>query len=366
MNLLHRLLGGGVYLFGALALLLPSLLGNFTCERGAVQSADALVTVRRATRETTVEVDAALDRQPVHVSGELVTDETPRDPTFGVERPGLGLQRKVEMYQWKEIVTTRKGGGQSYSYSQVWSATPIPSRRFQQAAEHANPEAWPWKAENFPVSKVTLGPRRIPGGMVADLPVTGTPLKEADLARLPAELRGRFTLREGSYFTGKAPGAPAIGDLRVFYVVVPAGPVSLVALQVGDTFAPIQVKDAAPVAMIRRGTLPLAEMIQARDEEIGSLAWGGRALLLVVYFFGFYMLMKALTGGEDNPPWLVQAIGLGSQGASGVLALTALLLVNGVGQLAAGGLTGIPWLLLGLVVPVAALLLARRSYRPGA
>jgi len=46
-------------------------------------------------------VDAARDGGLVHTSGQATTDETLRDPMFGVEeQSALALERRVEMFQW--------------------------------------------------------------------------------------------------------------------------------------------------------------------------------------------------------------------------------------------------------------------------
>ena len=47
-------------------------------------------------------VSAEYDGQLVHVSGEATTDEIVTDPEFGVAVNAIKLQRKAEMYQWKE------------------------------------------------------------------------------------------------------------------------------------------------------------------------------------------------------------------------------------------------------------------------
>jgi len=45
-------------------------------------------------------VDAGHEGGLVHTSGRATTDEVLRDPTFGIERNALALERRVEVFQW--------------------------------------------------------------------------------------------------------------------------------------------------------------------------------------------------------------------------------------------------------------------------
>lgn len=128
-------------------------------------------------------VEQENDGKLVHFSGKATTDETLTDGDFGVSsEKTIRLSRRVEMFQWKEEVHTKTekkiGGGEqkvtTYTYTKVWSATPIDSSSFnpkgRQAKEEtgvvvANPPM-PFQSKNYTAGKVTVGAFRLPGELV--------------------------------------------------------------------------------------------------------------------------------------------------------------------------------------------------------
>ncbi len=105
----------------------------------------------------------------VHVSGRAVTDATLTDPTFGVSANALVLERKAEMYQWVETVSTSKrkklGGGEetvkTYSYAKEWRDRLLDSSEFKEPAGHQNPremqvDSWAARAKPVTVGAFTL------------------------------------------------------------------------------------------------------------------------------------------------------------------------------------------------------------------
>src|SRR3970040_2238404 len=98
-------------------------------------------------------VENANDRKLVHMTGEATTTETLSDSDFGVSVPAIKLERRVEMYQWKEgkhSETRTKVGGEeetvtTYTYDKAWSPDVINSSSFKKRAGHENPSAMPVK-----------------------------------------------------------------------------------------------------------------------------------------------------------------------------------------------------------------------------
>jgi hypothetical protein len=110
-------------------------------------------------------VDAANEGKLVHMSGKATTTATVTDPLFGVSANALRLERKAEMYQWKESTKTEKkkklGGGEetitTYTYSKEWDDSLIKSSEFKEPKGHTNPAAMPVSSEGWRASPVTLG-----------------------------------------------------------------------------------------------------------------------------------------------------------------------------------------------------------------
>lgn len=129
-------------------------------------------------------------------------DKSPRDAEFGVVSRQFGLERRVEMYQWRAT---------GANYEKVWSAAPIASAAF--APGHANPPALPLASRRIMVDVVTLD---------------GQPLDPEVLARfgewrefrpnfsaLPGNLSATFQPEGDGLGSAENPLDPRIGDLRV-------------------------------------------------------------------------------------------------------------------------------------------------------
>ncbi len=150
-------------------------------------------------------------------TGEPMTDGALRDPDFGVRTRKPGLQRRVEMYQWRKD----DAGG----YVRVWSAEPLPSADPQ----HANPGAFPIRTRYWIARRVVLDGR----------PVQEDVLKEYGRWRgfrpgftaLPGNLAATFQPEGDGLSSAENPLDPQIGDLRITWreLVLPplAGKVAL-------------------------------------------------------------------------------------------------------------------------------------------
>lgn len=129
---------------------------------------------------------------------------TVRDPDFGVAARHFGLQREVEMFQWRP----RGNGG----YERAWSRDALDSSAF--APGHDNPP--------FPL--------RNRQWVAAEVSVDGLPLDPAVLSALgrweafrpgfsalPGNLAATFQPQGDGLGTAENPMAPEIGDLRIHW-----------------------------------------------------------------------------------------------------------------------------------------------------
>jgi hypothetical protein len=128
-------------------------------------------------------------------------DASVRDPDFGVRARHFGLERQVEMYQWRE---------QDGAYVREWSGLPLDSSAF--APGHDNP--------SFPLQR-----RRWLAHVVT---VDGAPLAPDVIERLgewrdfrpsfnalPGNLAATFQPEGDGLGSAENPLAPEIGDLRI-------------------------------------------------------------------------------------------------------------------------------------------------------
>ena len=79
------------------------------------------------------DVDDANELELIHISGTTTNTTDLVDEDFGiVAHDSYRLKRKVEMYQWREIVEAgdSDGGSKKYKYEAAWCEEPIDSRSF--------------------------------------------------------------------------------------------------------------------------------------------------------------------------------------------------------------------------------------------
>ena len=143
----------------------------------------------------------AAAQEPVP-QGEPVAAERLRDAEFGVSTRQFGLQRRVEMLQWR-----RQGAG----YARVWTSEPVDSSGFD--ARHANPGGFPIETRYWIAPRVTVDGR----------PVDEDVLKalgqwrgfRPGFSALPGNLSATFQPEGDGLGSAENPLDPQIGDLRI-------------------------------------------------------------------------------------------------------------------------------------------------------
>lgn len=141
----------------------------------------------------------------VHVTDELSTPSVLRDDIFGVttgspnssfpeyRKSALWLRRKVEMFQWLEISTSKKvetsdGGTKTettYSYHRVWLPSEHSSVAFKDKT-HKNP-IWPFGNEEWAADKIFLGNELRLSSDVIDGVLPDEPVGDIDILNMPRE-----------------------------------------------------------------------------------------------------------------------------------------------------------------------------------
>lgn len=202
------------------------------------------------------------------------------DPDFRVESTQFGLERRVEMYQWRR--------DDSGAYAPVWNAAPIDSQAFDQA--HRNPPTLPVRNRQWWVRGVTLDGRPLPIDVVRQLGQWQT--LHPNFSRLPANLAAAFQPEGDGLASADNPLAPRIGDVRLTwheFVLPPlAGKVDLRdgvwQLSARAAAAPASARPAVDIAAATRAPAKRLRpwLIAA---AVGALA-------------GLWFLIRALTGGK--------------------------------------------------------------------
>lgn len=127
-----------------------------------------------------------------------------RDRDFGVGTRQFGLDRVVEMYQWRAT----PGG-----YTQVWNAAPIDSSSF--ASGHRNPGRLPLESRRWWAQDATIDGRPIAPEVLQTLGQWR--VFRPNFSRLPANLAASFQPEGDGLGSAENPLEPNIGDLRIHW-----------------------------------------------------------------------------------------------------------------------------------------------------
>ncbi|MFI4996240.1 MAG: TMEM43 family protein [Hyphomicrobiales bacterium] len=314
-----------------LVLIVGSVIGIFWNEHRAVQTARSLA----QGRGLVVDVDAqkpdpANNGKLVHVAGQASVTQPLVDTDFGVTGTGLRLTRIAEMYQWKETEHTEThknvGGSETetktYTYDKVWSQDHIDSGRFKRPQDHGNPGKTVAGRDYF-AQDAKLGGFALDEGLLAQLPA-------GDRLSVPQELAAALKARnpnaqvsDGMIYVGQNPGEPRIGDLRISYLLVPTGALSVIAAQSGTGFAPFQTEAGDKLAMLRPGIMSAPQMFAAAEEENTIVTWAIRAGLMLAIWIGSFLCVRPLAVFADLIPFVGSIVGFGL----GTVALLATLVI---------------------------------------
>jgi len=134
---------------------------------------------------------------PPRSGGEL------RDREFGVGTDEFGLDRRVEMYQWRRT-------GED-SYDRVWKAAWIDSSEF--AAGHENPPELPLDSRRWWSADATLDGRPLDKSVLKALGRWQD--FRPGFSRLPGNLAATFQPEGDGLISSQNPLDPQIGDLRI-------------------------------------------------------------------------------------------------------------------------------------------------------
>lgn len=133
--------------------------------------------------------------------GEPRPEQPPRDDEFGVATSQLGLERRVEMYQWR---------GVERGYERVWSARPI--RAGKSGSGHDNPGELPLPTRSWR-PEILLDGHRVDEEVVERL--GRWRVMRPSFTALPVSLAATFQPEGDGLGSAANPLAPEIGDLRI-------------------------------------------------------------------------------------------------------------------------------------------------------
>ena len=224
--------------------------------------------------ETDVDsIDAEKNGKLVHFSGLIETKDIITDNKFNISvNDSLSLNRKVEMYQWKETEHTHHSGSgknrrttYTYTYSKGWYSHHINSASFKNSRGHENPTQMIYGSCDFFPENLSIGAHKIPSDSAGFL---GDPVSvsiDSDKVNMPvnsilrddkiyynvtqvlnakkeANKDNNLRNNKNSLTSNNKinPKSPQIGDVRVSFTKHPVCVASVLAKQENDSIIPFK------------------------------------------------------------------------------------------------------------------------------
>src|SRR6266404_310420 len=255
------------------------------------------------------EFDDDNDGELVHVTGDTASDQTLRDPVFGVASVGIRLNRNVQVYAWTEkessssstSATGTKTTKKTYTYEKKWVSSLPKSSHFKQSEGHENPSELKYGSTSFQADKVTLDDYTLGPELVGKL----TNSKSVPLEEGSVKLPDGAQISDDEIYIGADPANPAVGDLRITETVVPTGPASVVAGQgPKERLALFETKAGESIGLIEPGTKTAAEMFANARAANRTFTWVARAGGFLLLLFGFLLFLSPLSTMSSIVPLL--------------------------------------------------------------
>ena len=347
--------------------LLASTVLLFWNEGRAVMTANALHEGAGQVVEANVQtLDRALEGKLVHVSGPLRITTSPRDADLEVSAAALRLDRKVEMYQWRENKTSKTqktlGGGEetvtTYAYERVWSDAEHKSDGFRGPQGHANP-AFPLKSKSFAgtarLGVYDIGAERA-SGIGTSAPLA---LDDKQAAMIGARLRQPANIVDGAVVVSRDPSRPQIGDLRISYSVAKADQASIVAAQKGQELVPFMASNGRAIFLSREGLVAAPAMFENALQGNALVTWLLRLGGLLLAIVGFQLILRIASVIADVVPFFGNIVAAGTGLVATLLGACLATLVAGMAWIYYRPLVGLGL----LVIAAAAIALVWRKTR---
>ena len=205
--------------------------------------------------------------------------------------------------------------------------------------------------------KATLGAFRLTasviGEMQGDEPLTPT---DADLEKLKPALKEKAKLADDSFYFGADPSAPVIGDQRVTFKALKPATFSVIAQQVGDTFAPYATRAGNEIERVESGAITAGAMFQHAASENALLTWVLRGVGFIVISIGIGLVLRPISVFADVIPIVGGMLGAGLGLAAIVLGLTITLITIAVVWIVVRPILGVTL----LALAIAGLVFGRR------
>jgi len=277
------------------------------------QGAGAVVSVASDT------VEPAMEGKLVHLTGETKVNGLLEDAEFGIAAKAIKLIREVEMYQWVEVEKSEEKttvGGTTettttYTYQKEWRDSPVDSSKFKVTSGYENPGEMKYRSNTLMAEGVTMNAFDLPAFLVTQIGGE-SPLSIASLDSASAEVKAAARLHEGGVYLGANPNSPAVGDMRVSFLSVMTGPVSVVAQQAGKSFVSFRTATGGELDLLENGIVSAEEMFRLAQERNKFLTIAIRIGGFFLLSMGFGMILRPIAVLASILPFLGRLVGSGT------------------------------------------------------
>ena len=286
-------------------------------------SESSTVAVKKSLEEgeskvTTVQsgaVEKANEGKLVHVSGLATSKETLADPRFETisVTNSLKLERRVEMYQWKETehTETQSGyqGGSShrytkYSYDKKWSSKLIDSSQFHESG-HDNPRSMPVKGWKEYARNPKLDAFKITKSLINKMG-NGQEITPKTTAGLEGSRIVGNELYHGSNpsYKGGLFNSANIGDIRISFHAHRPGEITVIAKQSGDTLSAYTTSNGETLELVANGRVRAEKMFGHARTLKSIMTWFVRFIIWVFLFVIICITFRLSSELINNIPLL--------------------------------------------------------------
>jgi hypothetical protein len=286
-------------------------------------------------------ITGSADGKLIHGTGNASTPDRLQDSVFGINLNAIHLNRVVQMYQWEEESKSetkeKLGGGTetitTYTYQETWSTNLINSRDFKDPnarTKYANPTRFPYESLSQSAKSVKVGAYPISSGLISQIRAEqNINYLDKSQVNLPGSISQRAKVSEKEIYIGD-PSNPKIGDLKITHQVAIPGEVSILGLYKSGVVGPYRTERNTVIERLQSGSHTAAEMFAAAEAENRIITWVVRLIGLLLFFFGFNMVLKPISTLGAVVPIFGNLLGWGISLVSGIVAFILTVLTVGM------------------------------------
>ena len=218
----------------------------------------------------------------------------------------------------KGIARTRDkvGGGKetttTYTYEKAWSSELPQSSSFKNPEDHRNPEKLQVPKQEFVARDATLGRFKLTPEIISKIPGDeALAVSDDQLSNVSPKIQSKLKVEGDQFYLGADPASPEIGDEKISFTILRPGPISVVAAQTNQSFAPYTTKNGREIELVEAGNVAAPQMFANAQAANRLLTWILRGTGFAAMFFGGLLLLGPITALAHVLPFLGSLVGIG-------------------------------------------------------